>query len=156
MECSLCIDRKDNLTQISGHRFEVNQGETKLLNEYFSLPAHSIFSFKARILKKHYHTTYNPSCSTPLRRQTVEYWIHELGTAAPYYGCNDKIDSFENLTSPDCCSVNMMRFFDSSQRPAGSHGHRPSLRDEVTFEFLPYIQRPLDLHHICTKLYASP
>ena len=42
-------------------------------------------------------------------------WFGELGTAAPY-GCNDKIDSVGNLTSPRCSSVNVMRLFGSSQR----------------------------------------
>ena len=34
----------------------------------------------------------------------------ELGTAVPY-GCNDRIDSVGNLTSPACSSVNVMNLF---------------------------------------------
>ena len=118
-----------------------------MLYQHFNLPDHSILSFKVRILEKIYHPTNNPSLSTPLRRQREEFWIRELGTAAPY-GCNDKIDSVGNLTSPRCSSVNVMRLFGSSQRRKRSHGHRhysrPNFHADVAFDtLLPYVQQPL-------------
>ena len=109
--------------RMSGNRYEINHGSNQLLYQHFNLPDHSILSFKVRILEKIYHPTNNPSLSTPLRRQREEFWIGELGTVAPY-GCNDKIDSVGNLTSPRCSSVNVMRRFGSSQRRRRSHGHR--------------------------------
>ena len=79
--------------------------------------------------------------------------------AAPY-GCNDKIDSVGNLTSPRCSSVNVRRLFGSSQTKR-SHGHRhynrPNFHADVTFDtLLPYVQQPVGLHHIRTKLYQLP
>ena len=136
-------------------------GSNQLLYQHFNLPDHSILSFKVRILEKNiYYPTKNPSLCTPLRRQSEEFWIRELGTAAPY-GCNDKIDSVGNLTSPRCSSVSVMRLFGSSQRRKRSHVHqhynRPNFHADVAFDTLfPYVQQPLGLHHIRTKLYQLP
>ena len=132
---------------MSGHRYEINHGSNQLLYQHFNLTYHSILSFKVRILETIYHPTNNPSLSTPLRRQGEEFWIRELGTAAPY-GCNDKIDSVGNLTSRRCSSVNVMRLFGSSQRRKRSHGHRHYSRSnfhtDVAFDILfPYVQQPL-------------
>ena len=145
---------------MSGHSYEINHGSNQLLYQHFKLPDHSILSFKVRVLERIYHPTNNPSLSTPLRRQREEFWIRELGTAAPY-GCNDKIDSVGNLTSPRCSSVNVMRLFGSSQRRKRSHGHRhynlPNFHADVAFDtLLPYVQQQLGLHHIHTKLYQLP
>ena len=83
-----------------------------------------------------------------------------MGTTAAY-GCNDKIDFVGNLTSPRCSSVNVMRLFGCSQRRKRSHGHRhynrPNFHADVAFDtLLPYIQQPLGLHHLRTKLYQLP
>ena len=59
--------------RMSGHRYEINHGSNQLLYQHFSLPDHSILSFKIRILEKIYHSTNNPSLSTPLRRQRKEW-----------------------------------------------------------------------------------
>ena len=72
------------------------------------------------------------------------------------FGCSDKIDSVGNLTSPRCSSVNVMRFFGSSQRRKISHGHRhyncPNFHADVAVDtLLPFVQQPLGLHHIRTK-----
>ena len=108
---------------------------------------HVYFVFQSKNTRKIYHPTNNPSLSTPLRRQCEEFWIRELGTAAPY-DCNDKIDSVGNLTSPRCSSINVMRLFGSSQRRKRSHGHRhynrPNFHADVAFDtLLPYVQQPL-------------
>ena len=118
------------------------------------------FVLQSKNTRKIYHPTNNPSLSTPLRRQREEFWIRELGTAAPH-GCNDKIDSVENLTSSRCSSVNVMRLFCSSQRRKRSHGHRhynrPNFHADVPYDtLLRYVQQPLGLHHIRTKLYKLP
>ena len=163
MECSLCGliyvgETKGQLrNRMSGHRYEINHGSNQLLYQHFSLPDHSILSCKVRILEKIYHPTNYPSLSTPLRSLREEFWIRELGTAAPY-GCNDKKDSVGNLTSPRCSSVNVMRLFGSSQRRTRNRGHRhynrPNFHAYVSFDtLLLHVQQPLGLHHIRTKLY---
>ena len=109
VECSLCgliyvCETNGQLRhRMSGHRYEINNGSNQLLYQHFNLLDHSILSFKVRILEKIYHPTNNPGLSSPLRRQREDFWIIELGTAAPY-GCNDKIDSVGNLSSPRCSS----------------------------------------------------
>ena len=56
VECSLCGliyvgETKGQLrNRMSGHRYEINHGSNQLL--YFTLPDHSILSFKVRILEK--------------------------------------------------------------------------------------------------------
>ena len=158
--------RQDHFRQLrnrkSGHSYEINHGSInhQLLCQHIHLPDHSILSFKVRILEKIYHPTNNPSLSTPLRRQREEFWIRELGTAAPY-GCNGKIDSVGNFTSPRYSSVNVMRLYGSSQRRKRSHGHRhynrPNFHADVAIDnLLPHVQQPLGLHHIRTKLYQLP
>ena len=54
-----------------------------------------------------------------------------------------------------CRSVSVMRLFGSSQRHKRSHGHRHYNRHvDVAFNtLLSYLQQPLGLHHIRTKLY---
>ena len=54
-----------------------------------------------------------------------------------------------------------MRLFGSSQRRKRSHGHRhysrPNFHADVAFDtLLPYVQQPLGLHYIRTKLYQLP
>ena len=166
VECSLCGliyvgETKGQLrNRMSGRRYRINHGSNQLLYQHFNLPDHSILSFKVRILEKIYHPTNKPSLSTPLRRLGEGFWIRELGTAAPY-GCNDKIDSVENLTSPRCSSFNVMGLFGSSQRRKRNHGHRhynhPNFHADVAFDtLLPYVHQPLGLHHTRTKLYQLP
>ena len=117
----------------------------------------------------YYLLSYNHALFTVLQKNQILFccrvimsffFFRKLGTAAPY-GCNDKIDSVGNLTSPKCSSVNVMRLFGSSQRRKRSHGHRHynclNFHADVTFEtLLPYVQQPLGLHHIRTKLYQLP
>ena len=104
----------------------------------------------------HFH---NPNLSTTLRRQKEDYWIRQLETATPY-GCNDKIDGIGILSSPSCNSVNVMNIFNSTPRRRRSHGHRhytsPSLHDVSINDLLPFIQKPLGIHHIRMKLYSLP
>ena len=84
-----------------------NHGGNQLLYKHFNLPDPSILLMKVRILEKIYHPTNNPNLSNPFRQKREEYWIRQLGTAAPY-GCNDHIDSIGNLTNPGCQSVNVL------------------------------------------------
>ena len=133
---------------MSGHRYKINHGSNQLLYQHFNLLDHSILSFKIRILEKKY-TTNNPILSTSLRRQREEFWIRELGTAAPY-GCNGKK---RFCRESRCSSVNVMRLFGNSQRQKRSHGQRhyswPNFHADVAFDtLLP--------HHIRTKLYQLP
>ena len=97
-----------------------------------------------------------------LQRLSVEkkdYRIRQLGTATPY-GCNDKIDGIGILSSPSCRSVNVMNIFNSTPRRRRSHGHRhyasPTLHDVSNNDLLPFIQKPLGIHHIRTTLYSLP
>ena len=53
---------------------------------------------KVRISKNTYHSINNHTLSTTFRRQREEYWIKELGCAAPYW-CYHKIDTVGNLPS---------------------------------------------------------
>ena len=114
---------------------------------------------KVRILEKIYHSTNNPTLSTPFRRQREEYWIKELGCATPY-GCNDKIDTVGNLSSPGCNTVNVHNLFNHKTRRDRSHGirkyNRPNIHDVSFDSLLPLMQEPLGLHHIRTKLFSIP
>ena len=95
VECSLCGliyvgETKGQLfNRLSGHRYEINHGSNQVFYQHFNLPDHSILSFKVKkkILENVYNPSNDPSLSTPLRRQREEFWIRELGIAAPY-GCN--------------------------------------------------------------------
>ena len=144
---------------MNGHRSQINLNSNQLLYSHFNQPDHSVVSLKVRILEKIYHPSNSPSLSTPYRRKREEYWIKLLGTAFPY-GCNDKIDSVGNLSSPKCSSTNVMQLFPTSQRRPRSHGHRHYTRPDlhnVTFDSLvSIIQKPLGIHHIRTKLYSLP
>ena len=70
------------------------------------------------------------------------------------------MDSVGNLSSPGCSAINVMQLFNRSSRRARSHGHRhynPPIIHQVSFdELLPYIQTPLGVHHIRTKLFSIP
>ena len=127
---------------MNGHRFQINHWGIQLLYKHFNLPDHSILSMKVRILEKIYHPTNNHNLSTPCRRKREEYWIRQLGTAAPY-GYNDHIDCIGNLTSPGCQSVNVLNLFDRTSRRPRSHGSRrynkPEIHD-VSFDgLLPFV-----------------
>ena len=166
IECTLCGliyvgETKGELRKrMNGHRSQINNGGNQLLYRHFNLPDHSVLSMKVRILEKIYHLTNKPinSC-TPFRRKREEYWIRQLGTAAPY-GCNDHIDSIGNLTSPGCQSVNVLNLFDRTSRRHRSHGSRRYNKPEihnVSFDgLLPFVNLQLGLHHIRTKLYSLP
>ena len=52
-----------------------------------------------------------------------DFWIRELGTAAPY-GCNNKIKGVGILTSPSCQKTNVLSLFNQKQRRKRSHGRR--------------------------------
>ena len=166
IECTLCGliyvgETKGELRKrMNGHRSQINKGGNQLLYRHFNLPDHSVLSMKFRILEKIYHPTNKPinSC-TPFRRKREEYWIRQLGTAAPY-GCNDHIDSIGNLTSPGCQSVNVLNLFDRTSRRHRSHGSRRYNKPEihnVSFDgLLPFVNLQLGLHHIRTRLYFLP
>ena len=70
------------------------------------------------------------------------------------YGCNEKIDSIGNLSSPGCSNVHI---FDNTSRCKRSHGQgqytSPKLHDVSINGLIPYVQIPLGMHHIRTKLY---
>ena len=165
LECNLCGliyvgETKGRLNKrICGHRSGINNNLFPTVYHHFNQPDHSILSMKVRILEKIYHPSNSPNLSTPLRRQKEEYWIRKLGTAIPY-GCNDKIDSIGNLSSPRCNNVNVMNIFDNTPRRKRSHGHRhytsPQLHDVSINGLLPFVQKPLGMHHIRTKLYSLP
>ena len=114
---------------------------------------------QVRIIQKIYHGTNNPNLATPLHRQKENYWIRELGTATPY-SCNDKIDGKGILSSPTCRSVNVMDIFNSAPRRKRSHGHRhytsPMFHDVSLNDLLPFMQKPLGIHHIRSKLFSLP
>ena len=163
IECDLCglIYVGETMGQlnkrISGHRFQINHGGNQLIYQHFNQPDHSILSMRVRILEKIYHHTNNGKLSTHFRRQREEHWIRELGTAVPY-GCNDRIDSVGNLTSPACSSVNVMNLFNYSSRRKRSHGHRhytPPIFHDVSFNgLIEHMSKPLGIHHIRTKLFS--
>ena len=163
IECNLCGliyvgETMDALNKrISGHRFEINHGGKQLLYQHFNQKDHSILSMKVRIIEKIYHHTNNKKLSTPLRRNREESWIRKLGTATPY-GCNDKIDSIGNLTSPNCSSTNVFKLFEHSTRRKRSHGHRhytpPRINDITFHNLLDHINSPLGVHYIRTKLFS--
>ena len=166
LECNLCGliyvgETKGRLNvRMNGHRSGINTSKLPEVYQHFNQPDHSILSMRVRILEKIYHPTNNPNLSTPLRRQKEEYWIRKLGTAIPY-GCNDKIDSIGNLSSPRCEDVNVMNIFEYSPRRTRSHGKRhykpPNFHDDVSLDdLLPFLNKPLGLHHIRTKLYSLP
>ena len=60
------------------------------------------------------------------------------------YGCNDKIDSIGNLSSPKCSDVNVMRIFNESTRRKRGHGHRhytsPQKHDVSLDSLLPFLK----------------
>ena len=165
LECNLCGliyvgETKGELKKrIYGHRSGINNRTNKLIYQHFNQPDHSILSMKVRILEKIYHRTNNPNLATPLRRQKEDYWIRELGTATPY-GCNDKIDGIGILSNPSSNSINVMNVFNNTPRRKRSHGHRhytpPKFHDVSFNDLLPFIQKPLGIHHIRTKLYSLP
>ena len=108
-----------------------------------------------RTIEKICYSTINPHLATPLCTQKEDFWIRQLGTATPY-GCNNKIDGIGILSSPSCSSVNVMNIFNSNPRRTRSHGHchyrSPTLHDVSINDLLPFIQKPLCVHHIRTKL----
>jgi hypothetical protein len=146
-------------TRMNKHRYDINGHSDNIVHQHFNLPDHSILSMRVRIIEKVYHWTNNPNQSTSLRREKENYWIRELGTATPY-GCNDKIDGIGILSSPQCSSVNVMNIFNSASRRRRSHGHRrhtpPAANDVSLIDLLPFVQKPLGMHHIRTELYALP
>ena len=165
IECTLCGliyvgETKGQLRKrINGHRYEINHGGNQLVYQHFNQVDHSILCLRVHVLEKIYHRTNNPTLSTPFRRQREEHWIRELGTAAPY-GCNDRIDSIGNLTSPGCRNVNVMSLFNSQVRRRRSHGHRhynpPHIHNVSFDDLVGIISRPLGIHHIRSKLFSVP
>ena len=142
-----------------GHRSDINLNVNDILYQHFNQSDHSIVSMTVRIIEKINHSTNNPHLVTPLRIQKEDYWIGQLGTVTPY-GCTDKIDGKDILSSPSCISLNVMNIFHSTPRRRRSHGHRhctsPTLHDVSINDLLPFIQKPLGIHHIRTKLYSLP
>ena len=74
------------------------------------------------------------------------------------YGCNDKIDGIDILSSPICRSVNVMDIFYSAPQCKRSYGHRhytsPIFYDVSLIDFLPFMQKSLGMHHIRSKLFS--
>lgn len=68
------------------------------------------------------------------------------------------IDSICNLISPQCNSVNEIGLFNNTKRFKRSHGHRSNNKPiihHVSFaSLLPYVNKQLGLHYICTNLYS--
>ena len=145
--------------RLNGHRSNINKSSDQLIYQHFNQPDHSILTMKVHIIEKIYHASNNSKLSTPFRRQREEFWIKELGTASPY-GCNDKIDSVGNLTSPRCSELNVLNLFNVSVRRRRSHGHRhyncPGSHKVSFDELVPYVNAPLGIHHIRTKLFSLP
>ena len=81
----------------------------------------------------------------------------KLGTATPY-GCNDKIDGIYILSSPTCRLANVMDIFNSAPWRKRSHGHRyytsPIFHDVSLNDLLPFMQKPLGMHLIRSKLFS--
>ena len=171
IECSLCGliyvgETGNNIrSRMNGHRSGVNHSLDLELYKHFNQDDHSILSMRVRILEKIYHHTNSSALSSPFRRQRELHWIRQLGTAMPY-GCNDNIKDIGNLSSPRCSDVNVMGLFDSPVRRKRSHGHRHYHRPQLItsssnsschdkfIALLPYMQRPLGLHHIRTSLFS--
>ena len=93
-----------------------------------------------------------------LRKQKKDYilldtWI----STAIFYSCNDSIDGIGFLSSPTCKSVDMMDIYNSTPRRNGSHRLRhytyPIFHD-VSLNDLPFIQKLLGMHHICSTLFS--
>jgi hypothetical protein len=145
--------------RICGHRSGIINNVNDIVFQHFNQPDHSILSMGVRIIDKIYHRTNNPNLTIPLREQKEDHWIRELGTATPY-GCNDKIDGICSLSSPTCRSVNVMYIFNSAPRSKRSHGHRhytsPILHDVSLNDHLPFMQKPLGMDHIRSKLFSLP
>jgi len=134
-------------------------GQKSIMQKSNSIPTFqpSEPSLKDRILENIYLPTNSPPLSTPHRKKREEYWIRLLGTATPF-GCNDKIDSIGNLSTPGSNSVNVMRLFQASSRRRHSHGHRRysllNLHNLSIDSLVRRIEKPLGVHHIRTKLYS--
>ena len=165
LECILCGlvyvgETKGKLhKRICGHRSGIINIVNNIIYQHFNQPDHSILSIRVRINEKIYHRTNNLNLATPLRRQKEDYWIRELRTATSY-GCNDKIDGTGILSSPTCISVNVMDIFNSAPRRKRSHGHRhyasPICYDVSLNGLLPFMPKPLGMHHIRSKLFSLP
>ena len=144
---------------MNGHRHQINKSGNQQLYQHFNQPDHSVLSMTVRVIEKIYHHTNDPKLSTSYRRRREEFWIKELGTAMPY-GCNDKVDSVGNLSSPGCSGINVIDLFNTSERRRRSHGHRhytsPSLHDISIGALLPHVNKPLGIHYIRTKLFGIP
>ena len=82
-----------------------------------------------------------------------EYWIRKICNKIPY-GFNDNIKSIGNLLSQYNKNKNVMNLFDKNLRWKRSHGHRhyisPKMHDVSINGLLPFIEKPLGLHHIET------
>jgi hypothetical protein len=72
----------------------------------------------------------------------------------------DKIDGIGILSSPTSRSVNVMDIFNSAPRRKRSHVHRhytsPILHDASLNDLLPFMQKPLGMDHIRSKLFSLP
>ena len=75
------------------------------------------------------------------------------------FGTQDKI-KYTYLSSPTCRSVNVKDIFNSAPWRKRSHGHRhytpPIFHDVSLNDLLPFMQKPLCMHHIRSKLFALP
>ena len=74
------------------------------------------------------------------------------------YGCNDNIDGIGILSSHTCRSVNVMDICNFASRCKRSHGYRhyasPIIHDVSLNDLLPFMQKPLGMHHISSKLFS--
>ena len=112
---------------------------------------------KVVIIEMIYHHTNSPTLSTHFRRQRKVFWIKPIGTASSY-GCNDDLSSVGKLPRPSCIKTNVMNLFQSHARRKWSHDHRlytPAWHNDISFDnHLPFINKPLGIHHIRTKLFS--
>jgi hypothetical protein len=75
------------------------------------------------------------------------------------FGTQDKI-KYTYLSSPTCRSVNAKDIFNSAPWRKRSHGHRhytsPIVHDVSLNDLLTFMQKPLGMHHIRSKLFSLP
>jgi hypothetical protein len=124
-----------------------NQSNTSFLSMWF------------RIIAKMHHKINNPSLAKPPRRPKEDFLIKELASAT-LYSCNDNIDRTCIISSSTCSSVNKMDIVNSAPPRGRSHGHlhfTSSMLNDISLnDHLPFMHKPLNMHHSRTKLFHYP
>ena len=147
---------------MNGHRNDVKNGYC-LLHRHFRLEDHSVEDMKVQILENVSHHSKSPGMQKWHRECREDFWIRELGTAAPY-GCNNKIKGVGILTSPSCQKTNVLSLFNQKQRRKRSHGRRhynkPTQQDshqlfnDLKARLKDSVFQPQGPHKIKTELFA--